>query len=55
MITIWDLPDGPVVKNLHCYARDMDSIPGQGTEIPHVLGQLNLHATTENPLNQTNK
>ena len=55
MITIWDFPDGPVVKNLHCYARDMGSIPCQGTEIPHVLGQLSLYATTENPLNQINK
>ena len=54
MITIWDFPDGPVVKTLHCCARDMGSIPCQGTEIPHVLRQLSLYATTENPLNQIN-
>ena len=26
---------GPVVKNLLCNAVDVDSIPGQGTKIPH--------------------
>ena len=30
-----------MAKNLPANARDMGSIPGLGTEIPHVAGQLN--------------
>ena len=29
-----DFPDGPVVKNLPCNAKDVDSIPAQGNEDP---------------------
>ena len=29
-----------MVKNLLCNAGDMSSIPGQGTKIPHAMGQL---------------
>ena len=29
------LPGGPVIKNLLCNSGDMDSVPGQGTKIPH--------------------
>ena len=36
-----DFPGGPVVKNLPSNARDTGAIPGQGTKIPHTLGQLN--------------
>ena len=39
------LPGGPVVKNLPCNAEDTDSIPGQGTKIPHATLQLSLWAT----------
>ena len=32
-----DFPGGPLVKILHFNARDVGSIPGQGTKIPHAL------------------
>ena len=31
---------GPVVKNLPSNAGDVGLIPGQGTKIPHAVGQL---------------
>ena len=36
----WDFRRGPVVKNLPCNAGDVGLIPGQGTKIPHAVGQL---------------
>ena len=45
-MVLWDFPGGPLVKNLPSNAGDMDSIPGQGTKIPHAAGQLSLHTTT---------
>ena len=45
-----DFPDDPVVKNLPCNAKDMGSIPGQGTKIPHATEQLSLCAITTEPL-----
>ena len=38
----WDLPGGPVVKNLPCNTGDVGSLPSQGTrtKIPHALRQL---------------
>lgn len=41
-----ELPDGPVVNNLPCTAEDAGSIPGRGTNIPYVTGQLSLCTTT---------
>ena len=38
-----DFPVGPVVKNPPSYAGDTASIPGQGTKIPHAVGQLSPH------------
>ena len=38
-----------MVKNLPCNAGDMGSIPGRGTQIPHVMGQLSLHTSRQNP------
>ena len=35
-----------MVKNLPSNAGDTGSIPGQGTKIPHAMGQLSPHATT---------
>ena len=35
----------PGVKNTPCNAGDVGSIPGQGTKIPHTLGQLSPHLT----------
>ena len=32
-----DFPAGPLVKILCFNARDVGSIPGQGTKIPHAL------------------
>ena len=37
-----DFPGGPVVKNPPPNAGDEGSIPGRGTKIPHVMGQLSL-------------
>ena len=43
-----DFPGGPVVKNPPSNAGDMGLIPGQGTKIPHAVGQLSpLTTTTE--------
>ena len=39
----WDFPGGPMVKNLPYNAGDTGSIPGQGTKIPHAMGQLSPH------------
>ena len=44
-----DFSGGPVVKNLLSNAGDGDSIPGQGTKIPHDLGQLSPCVTLEKP------
>ena len=41
-----DFPGGPVVKNPLYNARDVGSIPGQGTNIPPAMGQLSPLATT---------
>ena len=40
-----DFPGGPVVKNPPCNAEDTDSIPGQGTKIPHSTEQLSLYCS----------
>ena len=45
-LSLWDFPGGPVVKNPPYNAGDMCSTPGQGTKIPHAMGQLSLHAAT---------
>ena len=37
-----DFPGGPVVKNPPANVRDEGLIPGQGTKIPHAMGQLSL-------------
>ena len=42
----WDFPGASGVKNPPCNSGDVDSIPGQGTNIPHAMGQLNPLATT---------
>ena len=41
-----DCPGGPVVKNPPSNAGDAGLSPGQGTKIPHAVGQLNPRATT---------
>ena len=35
-----------MVKNLPFNAGDTGLIPGQGTKIPHAVGQLSLHTAT---------
>ena len=35
-----DFPGGPMVKNLPSNARDVSSIPGQGTKILHAAGHI---------------
>ena len=41
-----DFPGSPVVKIAPCNTGDAGLIPGQGTKISHVVGQLSLSATT---------
>ena len=41
-----DFPGGPMAKSLPCNARDTGLIPGWGTKIPHVVGQLSQLAST---------
>ena len=43
------------LKNPPCNAGNAGSIPGQGTKIPHVVGQLNPHAATKTPHSQISK
>ena len=38
-----------MVKNPPSNAGDAGSIPGQGTKIPHAVGQLSLRAATTEP------
>ena len=45
----WDLPGGPVDKNLYSNAVDTGSITSQGTKIPRVRKQLSLHVATTEP------
>ena len=42
----WDFPGASGVKNPPCNAGDVGSIPAQGTNIPHAMGQLSPLATT---------
>ena len=48
--SLWDFHGGPVVKYLSSNAGDSSSILGQGTKISHAVGQLNLRATTPEPV-----
>ena len=41
-----DFPGGPVVKNRPCNAGGVGLSPGQGTTIPQVREQINLHTVT---------
>ena len=41
-----DFPGGPVVQNPPYNAGDAGSIPGQGTKVPHAVGQLSPRVTT---------
>ena len=43
---IWNIPEGPVVKNPPCNAINVDLIPGQGTKIPYAAKQLSPCITT---------
>ena len=42
----WDLPGGPVAKNLPSNVGDVGFISGWEMRIPHAAGQLNVHVTT---------
>ena len=51
---IWNLPDGPVVKNSPYNAGDdQGSIFGRGTETPHAAEQPSLHAATSELVHAT--
>ena len=43
--TMRDFLCGPVVKDPPANAGDMGSIPGQGTKLPHTIGQLSPHSS----------
>ena len=43
------LPQRPVVKSPPSNSGDAGSIPGQGTKIPHALGQLSPCTSTREP------
>ena len=45
-MAFWDFPGCPVVKYPPYNAGDTGLIPGQGTKIPHAVGQLSPCATT---------
>ena len=45
----WDLPGGPVDKNLYSNAVDTGSITSQGTKILHVRKQLSMRVATTEP------
>ena len=44
-----DVPGAPVVKNLPSNAGGLGSIPGWGTKMPHVRGQLSSRTRTHAP------
>ena len=44
-----DFPGGPVGKNPPAKTGDMGSIPGWGTEIPHVMKRLSPCAPPAEP------
>ena len=46
----WDFPGGPGVKNLPSIAGKLGSILGQGTKIPHAVGQLSPCSITTEPM-----
>ena len=41
-----DFPGSPEVKNLSCNARNIGLTHGQGTRIPHAMGQPSPQAAT---------
>ena len=46
MLSSREFPGASVFKKPPSNEEDSDSIPGQGTKIPHVAGQLSLHMAT---------
>ena len=46
---LWVFPGSSVVKIPPCNEGDMDSIPGQGTEISHAMDQLSPCADSNEP------
>ena len=52
---IGDFPGGPVVKNPACNARDVGSIPGQGTNILHGWEQLSPHTITRESMSHNER
>ena len=49
-MVLGDFPGGPVVKNQPSNAGYVDSIPGRGTKIPRVAGQLSPCTTAREPM-----
>ena len=48
--SLGDFPGSPRVNSPPSNAGDMSSIPGQGTKIPHVMGQLGPCTATAEPV-----
>ena len=46
-VCVRDFPGGPVVGSPPSSVGDAGSIPGQGTKIPHAMGQLSPRAATK--------
>ena len=44
-----DFPGRPGTKNLPSHSGKEGSIPSQGTQIPHAMGQLSLRSTGTEP------
>ena len=51
----WDLPGGPVVKNLPCNTGDMGQIPGWGAKILHGMERLETLCATMKILHDATK
>ena len=45
-MTTRSFPSGPGVKTPSCNEAGTDSIPGEGTKIPHAPGQLSPRVAT---------
>lgn len=45
-----DFPGGPLAKSRPCSAGHVGTIAGQGTRIPHAIGQLGPHTTSAEPM-----
>ena len=50
---LWVYPGSSVVKNPPWNEGDMESVPDQGTKIPHAMEQLSPCADTNEPIGRS--